>query len=119
MLIEYKGKKSINVIPNEPIKGRFEKIKTFQGLLHSDWQNMLIQGDNFSGLKLLLEEPKIKGKVRLVYIDPPFSTKQVFKMGNGRTATISRSEDDSVAYRDNLTGPEYLEFLREKTVLKD
>jgi adenine-specific DNA-methyltransferase len=117
MLIDYKGKKPIQAIPNVPVSIHLEKTRTFQGLLQSDWQNMLILGDNFSALKLLLENPKFKGNVRLVYIDPPFSTNQVFRTGNGRTATISRSEDDSVAYRDILTGPEYLEFLRERLIL--
>ena len=117
MLIEYKGKKSIRKIPNELIRTHLEKVKAFQGLFHSDWQNLVIWGDNFSGLNLLLEESKIKGKVRLVYIDPPFATNQVFKTGNGRTATISRSEADAIAYSDTLTGPEYLEFLRERFVL--
>lgn len=117
MLINYKGKKPINAIPNVPVTIHLEKKRTFQGLLHSDWQNMLILGDNFSALKLLIENPRFKGNVRLVYIDPPFSTNQVFRTGNGRTATISRSEGDSVAYRDTLGGPDYLEFLRERLVL--
>lgn len=112
MLIDYKGKKSILTIPNRSVSARLERIKTFQGLLLSDWENILIQGDNLSILKLLLEKPELKGKIRLVYIDPPFSTNQVFKRGNDRTATISRSEHDAIAYRDTLTGPEYLEFLR-------
>ena len=117
MLIDYKGKKSILTIPNISVSARLERIKTFQGLLLSDWENILIQGDNLSTLNLLLENPEIKGKIRLVYIDPPFSTNQVFKRGNGRTATISRSEHDAIAYRDTLNGPEYLEFLRERLVL--
>ena len=36
--------------------------------------NMLIQGDNLDALKALL--PYYAGKVKCIYIDPPFNTKQ-------------------------------------------
>lgn len=38
--------------------------------------NMLIQGDNLDALKALL--PYYKGRVKCIYIDPPFNTKQAF-----------------------------------------
>ena len=41
-----------------------------------DTGNMLIQGDNLSALKALL--PYYAGKVKCVYADPPFNTKQAF-----------------------------------------
>ncbi|GAH20127.1 unnamed protein product [marine sediment metagenome] len=34
-----------------------------------DWENALISGDNLAALKILTKEPKIKGKIRLIYID--------------------------------------------------
>src|SRR4030067_2923525 len=52
-----------------------------------DWHNMLIFGDNLQVMKTLLEQ-KRAGKlcnadgtpgVRLVYIDPPFATRQEFR----------------------------------------
>ncbi|WP_083966060.1 DNA methyltransferase [Dyella thiooxydans] len=42
-----------------------------------DSENMLIEGDNLEALKALL--PYYAGKVKCVYGDPPFNTKQAFK----------------------------------------
>ena len=41
-----------------------------------DAGNMLIQGDNLAALKALL--PYYAGKVKCIYADPPFNTKQAF-----------------------------------------
>lgn len=78
------------------------------------WSNLLIFGDNLPVLKSLMSIPAIRGQVRLVYIDPPFSTDQEFRGGNHRVATVSSSQDDEIAYQDRVTGAEYLEFLRRR-----
>lgn len=95
----------------------FKLIKHFGKLKDDLWRNLLILGDNLMALQYLYTDPLIKGKVRLVCIDPPFSTMQVFKGGNGRTATISRSDLDEKAYEDLLKGSEFLEFLRKRLIL--
>ena len=46
------------------------------------------------------------GKVRLVYIDPPYATKSVFQ---------SRGQKD--AYCDLLFGAEYIEFIRKRMII--
>jgi len=79
--------------------------------------NKLIQGENLSVLKTLLTDFKLKGKVDLVYIDPPFSTNGDFKMSEGRANTVSKSNDGIVAYSDKLVGFEFLEFLRKRLIL--
>lgn len=40
-------------------------------------ENMLIQGDNLDALKALL--PLYAGKVKCIYIDPPYNTKSAFE----------------------------------------
>ncbi len=42
-----------------------------------DTENMLIQGDNLEALKALL--PYYAGKVKCIYIDPPYNTKSAFE----------------------------------------
>ena len=79
--------------------------------------NKLIYGDNLVVLKTLLEKLNLGSKVDLVYIDPPFSTKRNFMIGSDRANTISSSSQDVIAYRDNLSGGDFLEFLRERLVL--
>jgi adenine-specific DNA-methyltransferase len=51
-----------------------------------------------------------------VYIDPPFATGNTFRKGK-RSATISSSQDDEIAYTDEKTGREFIEFLRERLLV--
>lgn len=116
--LAYKGKeKEESVLSNTPTVA-LQKVKTFgvAKLLDEDkWTNMLILGDNLPVLKALMANPDIKGKVRLVYIDPPFGTNQEFRIGVSRT--VSKSRQDKVAYEDTLTDVEYIEFLRKRLIL--
>ncbi|MFQ6039461.1 MAG: site-specific DNA-methyltransferase, partial [Candidatus Poribacteria bacterium] len=104
MYLQYKGKKA-----------EVEILKTTNcANLVGEWDgspNKLIQGDNLPVLKALLETYNMKGKVDLVYIDPPFSTGNKFTIGDDRVSTISNSYLDDIAYSDNLTGAEFIEFL--------
>ena len=79
-------------------------------------ENILILGECRKILKSLI--PIFKGKIDLVYIDPPFSTNNVFKISpSGRANSISRAEEGEVAYNDTLKGHNYLEFIRETLYL--
>lgn len=77
-----------------------------------DNYNYLFLGDNLSILKTLVTQ--YNKKVDLIYIDPPFATNNVFRIGEKRASTISSSKEDDVAYNDTLKGSEFLEFLRER-----
>jgi adenine-specific DNA-methyltransferase len=70
------------------------------------YRNMLLFSENLNALSYLLYNRKLKGKIRLVYIDPPFATNQIFQ---------SRLQKD--AYIDVLTGSHYIEFLRQRLIL--
>lgn len=80
-------------------------------------QNLLLQSDNLVGLKYLLHERALRGKIDLVYIDPPFATGINFSVLNGRAATISAAKNGKIAYSDKLKGDEYLSFLKERLLL--
>jgi adenine-specific DNA-methyltransferase len=69
------------------------------------FQNRLYYGDNLPILATLLRDPSVCGKVRLIYIDPPYATKSVFQ---------SRNQSD--AYTDLLEGAHYIEFIRERLI---
>lgn len=79
-------------------------------------RNTLIFGDNLPILKAFSENPDIRGKVDLIYIDPPFSTNTNFTYGNDRVSTISSRKSDAIAYSDRLTGADFIEFLRERLI---
>jgi adenine-specific DNA-methyltransferase len=68
--------------------------------------NRLIYGDNLPIQIALLDDPQVRGKVQVAYIDPPFATGGVFQ---------SRSQSD--AYTDLLSGAGYIEFLRARLIL--
>lgn len=77
-----------------------------------DWHNLLIFGDNLQILKTFNENKdplvknKIKSKVRLIYIDPPFATADEFQNTNG-----------AKAYSDKVKGAEFIEFLRRRLIV--
>lgn len=80
-------------------------------------ENILIQGDNLNALQWLVGNG-FAGKIDLVYIDPPFATGGTFSVDNsGRVATVSKSNDAVVAYKDTLQGDDFIKFLRERIVL--
>ncbi len=79
--------------------------------------NLLINSDNIDGLNYLLNERNLRGKIDLVYIDPPFATGIDFTITNGRATTISNSKNGKIAYSDKLTGTEFIEFLRARLLL--
>jgi adenine-specific DNA-methyltransferase len=109
MYLDYPNKLSEKEILNKSIKVEF--TNTFK---HN---NTLIQGNNIDILKKLLYEENMKGKIDLVYIDPPFATNTKFKIGKNRVSTISSSNNDDLAYEDTLKGFEFLEFLRQRLFL--
>jgi len=81
------------------------------------WENLLIYGDNLLALRYLCTQERLCGKIRLVYIDPPFATNQDFVYRPGHAATVSRPRRGLLAYHDRLTGEEYLNFLRQRLQL--
>lgn len=85
--------------------GEREKFK-------DDWRNMLVFGDNLQFLKTLYknEDPliknKVKGKVKLIYIDPPFATESDFSSQSGQKAYTDKSKDS-----------DFIEQLRRRLII--
>ena len=114
--ISYSGKmRKEDILKNEDgvQSVPLQKIKTFKGQeKFKDWENMLVFGDNMQFLKCIYvnEDPeiknRIKGKVKLIYIDPPFATDDEFKNKTG-----------AKAYIDKVKGAQFIEFLRRRLIL--
>jgi site-specific DNA-methyltransferase (adenine-specific) len=109
----YHGKEREEDVIANTLAVPLQKVRTF-GKNGESWQNMLIFGDNLQVMKSLLE---MKGNgrlrnadgtsgVRLVYIDPPFATRQEF-----------RGSEEQRAYQDKVAGARFVEFLRKRLVL--
>lgn len=100
----YAGKEREVDILADTISVPLQPVKTF-GTNDNGWTNKLIFGDNLQIMKTLLDDPNIKGQVKLIYIDPPFATKQEF-----------RGSQDQKAYQDKIAGAEFVEFLRKRLI---
>lgn len=79
--------------------------------------NLLIKGENLSGLNYLINERNLTGCVDLVYIDPPYSTGGNFFVSEDRAATVSSSRNGVIAYSDKIKGVNFLDFLRDRLAL--
>jgi len=100
----YAGKQREEDILADTMAVPLQPIKTFGGN-GNGWTNKLIFGDNLQVMKSLLDDPEVKGQVKLIYIDPPFATKQEF-----------RGSQDQKAYQDKIIGARFIEFTRRRLV---
>jgi len=76
------------------------------------WKNMIVFGDNLQFLKTIFKnedtliKDKVKGKVKLIYIDPPFATESDFTGSEGQKA-----------YTDKTKDSDFVEYLRRRLFL--
>jgi site-specific DNA-methyltransferase (adenine-specific)/adenine-specific DNA-methyltransferase len=105
--LTYAGKAREEDIIADTLAAPLQEVRTFNSDNKFDdgWTNKLIFGDNLMALKNLYEDPKIKGKVKLIYIDPPFAVNKEFS-GN----------KEQKAYRDKIIGAKFVEFLRKRLI---
>jgi adenine-specific DNA-methyltransferase len=75
----------------------------------NDHRNKLFYGENLAVLRSLIVNDKIRGKIKLIYIDPPYSTNMIFQ-----------TRDQVDAYTDLLKGDDYISFISERlTIMRD
>lgn len=82
------------------------------------WMNKLYWGDNLQVMSHLLKE--YRGKVNLIYIDPPFDSKADYKKTialRGKKAESDSSNFEEKQYGDIWTNDEYLQFMYERLIL--
>jgi len=106
-----------DILANEdgvfPVPLQVEKIYNGHREQWKDgWKNIIAFGDNLQFLKTIYENKdtliknKIKGKVKLIYIDPPFGTGDEYDGNKGQSA-----------YSAKIKGAEFVEFLRRRLIL--
>lgn len=83
------------------------------------WINKIFWGDNLQVMSHLLKE--YRGKIDLIYIDPPFDSKADYKKkidvkGVGKTTSDSTSFEEK-QYGDIWTNDEYLQFMYERLII--
>lgn len=95
------------------------QLRESYGEEQNDWINKIFWGDNLQVMSHLLKE--FRGKIKLIYIDPPFDSKADYKKkieikGVGK-ATSDSSSFEEKQYGDIWTNDEYLQFMYERLML--
>lgn len=95
------------------------QLKETYGSEINGWYNKIFWGDNLQVMSHLLKS--YRGKVDLIYIDPPFDSKVDYKRkieirGLGSAVSDSTSFEEK-QYGDIWTNDEYLQFMYERLVL--
>lgn len=110
----FPGKLSLQIVE------RYKATKIISNKSNLDeWTNMLILGDNFDVLPLLV--PKLRKMLKVIYIDPPFFTGSneniVIPIGlpqerdHDKTDNVAHSFED-VAYRNVLDSSDPIKFFK-------
>src|SRR5436305_852531 len=112
--LEYAGKMKREEVLAQTLAAPWQLVRSFcSERPHADkrWRNLLVWGDNLLALRELLADQQgpdrfgTRGKIRLIYIDPPFATRQDFM------------KDKEKAYRDKVLGAQFIEFLRRRLIV--
>ncbi len=90
--------------------------------LHGDevdgWRNKVYWGDNLQVMSHLLKQ--FRGKIDLIYVDPPFDSKADYKKLielRGKASTTDQTTFEEKQYSDIWTNDEYLQFMFERIIL--
>lgn len=84
----------------------------------SGWINKIFWGDNLQVMSHLLKE--FRGKVDLIYIDPPFDSKADYKKTiklKSKTVTNDSTSFEEKQYTDIWSNDEFLQFMYERLTL--
>ena len=126
------GKKPLDYVKGFPAQlvevfnpvnsGKIAEIPTHEGL-KDNWQNLLFHGDNKDVLATLLELG-FRGKIDLIYIDPPFNvgidyTRKVQLRGlkTNKIEGEGYSAIEQVMYFNSFLDDTYLQFMYERLQL--
>lgn len=95
------------------------QLRESYGEAKNGWINKIFWGDNLQVMSHLLKE--YRGKVDLIYIDPPFDSKADYKKkievrGIGKIESDSSSFEEK-QYGDIWTNDEYLQFMYERLMI--
>jgi DNA modification methylase len=109
----WRGKRPFNGVPFYPAQKKEEHGQATNG-----WRNQVFWGDNLQVLSHLLR--KHRGRVDLIYIDPPFDSKAEYKKKvilKSGTAQSDHTAFEEKQYGDIWTNDEYLQFMYERLML--
>lgn len=111
--LNWKGKRPFTSTQFYPAQ-----LKEVYGEPESGWINKIFWGDNIQVMSHLLKE--YRGKIKLIYIDPPFDSKAQYKKSitlKGKNAENDSSFFEDTQYNDIWANDDYLQFMYERLIL--
>jgi len=112
-MLHWKGKRPFNSTQFFPAQ-----LKETYGEATDGWLNKIFWGDNLQVMSHLLKE--FRGKVDLIYIDPPFDSKADYKKKiklKGKQVTNDQNSFEEKQYTDIWSNDEYLQFMYERLIM--
>lgn len=112
-MLNWKGKRPFTTTQFYPAQ-----LKERYGEEKDNWINKIFWGDNLQVMSHLLKE--YRGKVNLIYIDPPFDSKADYKKKinlRGKEVLNDINSFEEKQYTDIWTNDEYLQFIYERLIL--
>jgi adenine-specific DNA-methyltransferase len=112
-MLNWRGKRPFTSTQYYPAQ-----LKEVHGEEVDGWRNKIFWGDNLQVMSHLLKE--FRGKVDLVYIDPPFDSKADYKLKikiKGEKYASDASAIEEKQYSDIWTNDEFLQFIYERLAL--
>jgi adenine specific DNA methylase Mod len=112
-MLHWKGKRPFTSTQYYPAQ-----LKEVHGEEVDNWRSKIFWGDNLQVMSHLLKE--FRGKVNLVYIDPPFDSKADYKKKvslKGKEVENDQTTFEEKQYTDIWTNDEYLQFMYERLTL--
>lgn len=89
--LDWPGKRASLLKANTPIKKTLRPVRE-ESVDFDTTQNLFIEGDNFEALKILQES--YLGKVKMIYIDPPYNTGKDFVYKDNFTKNKADYEEE-------------------------
>ncbi|KRB08068.1 site-specific DNA-methyltransferase [Lysobacter sp. Root690] len=112
-MLNWRGKRPFTATQFYPAQ-----LKEVHGEEVDGWRNKIFWGDNLQVMSHLLKQ--FRGKVNMVYIDPPFDSKADYRKKihlKGKTVTGDVAAFEEKQYGDLWSNDEYLQFMYERLVL--
>lgn len=112
-MLNWRGKRPFTSTQYYPAQ-----LKEVHGEEVDGWRNKIFWGDNLQVMSHMLKE--FRGKVDLIYIDPPFDSKADYKKSvrvKGKAAAGDRAVFEEKQYTDIWNNDEYLQFMFERILL--
>ncbi len=94
------------------------QLRESYGEATNGWMNKIFWGDNLQVMSHMLKD--YRGKIDLIYIDPPFDSKADYKKKiklRGKSIENDSSTFEEKQYGDIWTSDEYLQFMYERFVI--